>query len=578
MNRRNLLLGLYLLAALLGGIFLWYFKQGIPDISEIEQRSDDLFLTIQADNANINEAVLRSRQNIDTSYDYLNSQLVELREDMHDLQTTLAKIDNPLLAERLTQLDQQITDKISLIENFKSTNSTVRNPLRYLPIVSYNLAQEAVTEKLDDLALKYAAVSNAMQHYSLTGAEDDKVAFANLLSDVDNASKALSKSPEIERKQIELQTHGNVILAMLDQLNQTIESIITQKESGINNVADALQSWTNIQNNKQNKYNQYLIAYSIYLIIGLAFVLWWLRGLYRTLDQRVIERTEELKRTYEELQKSQLYLIQSEKMAMLGQMVAGVAHEVNTPLGYVKNNVTLLQDLNTEYNSLVENILALDKQDVDQKEILSNIRKQAHNIKQDGIEEEQEQIFSDTLFGVEQIAELVVNLRNFARLDEEKVKKVDMRQCINTSLNISRNNTKHLNIEKRYEGKEIPEIECSPAQINQVLLNLFNNAAQAMPDREGRLIIDLNQNGEFLQIDVGDNGSGMDEVTRAKIFEPFFTTKPAGVGTGLGLPICKQIIEAHGGTIKVDSKIGKGTLFRILLPITREVAQESINH
>ena len=178
---------------------------------------------------------------------------------------------------------------------------------------------------------------------------------------------------------------------------------------------------------------------------------------------------------------------------------------------------------------------------------------------------ESDQLFADTLYGLKQISELIHNLKNFSRLDESKIKTVNLNQCIDTALNIAKSNLKKIKVIPRYQEKTLPPVRCAPAQINQVLLNLINNAAQAADKADAHLIIDTGSNANAVYIDLIDNGSGIARDKQKKIFEPFYTTKPAGEGTGLGLSICQKIISEHGGRIQVDSRPGKGSVFRINL-------------
>ena len=321
---------------------------------------------------------------------------------------------------------------------------------------------------------------------------------------------------------------------------------------------------------------QYKVHRAIYLLgitLGLGALFFWYARFYIGLDRRVTSRTADLKQTYDDLVASQMRLIHAEKMATLGQMVAGVSHEINTPLGYVNNNLYILQSLLKDYNHVIDEALLLSQllQDPehDSSQINLSIQTLAHHAStfasQDG-RLESDQLFADTLFGLRQISELVQNLKNFSRLDEDKIKTVNLHHCIDTALNIAQSNLKNIKVIPRYRDKTLPPVRCAPAQINQVLLNLINNAAQAADKSDAHLIIDTGCTPNSVHIDLIDNGSGIERDKQKKIFEPFYTTKPAGEGTGLGLPICQKIVEEHGGKIQLDSRVGRGSVFRINLP------------
>ncbi len=305
--------------------------------------------------------------------------------------------------------------------------------------------------------------------------------------------------------------------------------------------------------------------------LGLGSVL----ALLGAMEQQVIKNANELSHAYRELKASQAQLVQSEKMASLGQMVAGVAHEINTPLGYVKNNVEIvqefivqLQQMHTSHRELVDVILSPDSNDVAIAEKLAELDDLQNEIQPDLLFEDMSAIFNDTGYGLEQINELVMGLKNFSRLDQAMTDSVSINECINSSLLIAKSTLKN-RIEVIKQLGDIPKIACAPSQINQVLLNLFTNASQAI-EGEGKILVKTWADDRNVHISVQDTGKGMPPEVVAKIFDPFFTTKPVGEGTGLGLSISFQIIEQHGGRIRVASEVGRGTRFGISLPRERQ--------
>lgn len=293
--------------------------------------------------------------------------------------------------------------------------------------------------------------------------------------------------------------------------------------------------------------------------------------LLKAMEARIAQRNTVLRKALVDLKESQTQLVQSEKMASLGQMVAGVAHELNTPLGYVKNNVELLRDLSAPLFTLAQaqatlaDCLADPSCDEAQ---LAQAFAAAAQAREDAAPEllmdDLNQLFNDTLYGLGQIAELVVGLKNFARLDRAMSEEVDLNDCIRSALVIARNATKD-KAEVAMQLGELPRIACAPSQINQVLLNLLTNAAQAI-DGYGQIVVKSWADDAAVFISVQDNGRGMPAAVLAKIFDPFFTTKPVGQGTGLGLSISFKIIQDHGGVIRVASEPGRGTRFLLRLP------------
>lgn len=301
--------------------------------------------------------------------------------------------------------------------------------------------------------------------------------------------------------------------------------------------------------------------------VGVGAVL----GLLAAMEREVRSGATQLEQAYRKLQSSQAQLVQSEKMASLGQMVAGVAHEINTPLGYVRNNIELMREFGGQVRELVEvsgalvNAL-LDPQgsDVEVAKRLAAIEDMRSMVDPDLLFADMDTLLGDTGFGLEQIGELVMGLKNFSRLDQAFTDNVSLNDCVNSALLIAKNAIKN-KVEVIRQLGDIPAVSCAPSQINQVLLNLFTNAAQAI-DGKGKLAIRTWADEERVFVSVQDTGKGIPAEYLKKIFDPFFTTKPVGEGTGLGLSICWQIIQQHGGRIQVASEPGRGTRFVITLP------------
>lgn len=303
--------------------------------------------------------------------------------------------------------------------------------------------------------------------------------------------------------------------------------------------------------------------------VGVGFVM----DLLQAMEVQMRANTEQLERANAQLKSSQLALVQSEKMASLGQMVAGIAHEINTPLGYVQNNVgigqTLFQQVQlmiSGYENLVDSLL---NEQATAEEISVHMRQIAEMRADVNAREmlgEMQGLMEDSLYGIAQISELVLNLKNFSRMDAAATEAVGINECIQSALNIGRNVLKD-KVEVIRELGDLPRITCAPSQLNQVFLNLFTNAAQAM-EGPGKLYIRTWAAEDSVHVSVTDNGKGIPEEILTRIFDPFFTTKPVGEGTGLGLAITHQIIQKHGGEIHVDSRVGEGTCFHIKLPLS----------
>ncbi|PTQ90180.1 ATP-binding protein [Agitococcus lubricus] len=295
--------------------------------------------------------------------------------------------------------------------------------------------------------------------------------------------------------------------------------------------------------------------------------------LLSAMEKQISQSAAELNIAYRQLSSSQAQLVQSEKMAALGQMVAGVAHEINTPLGYVNNNIEMAREFFAQFHyvlqaheHLAHTLIDPNSRDVDIAESLANLDDAKAGFDSQQWFADLEGLFADTFYGVEQISELVTGLKNFSRLDQAILDNVSLNECIENALLIARNTLKYkVTVLKRLE--DVPPIRCAASQINQVLLNLFTNAAQAIKE-QGYLLIKSWSDKDFVYVSVQDTGCGIAAEHLAKIFDPFFTTKPVGQGTGLGLSISYKIIQQHQGSIRVASELGKGTRFVIAFPRT----------
>jgi signal transduction histidine kinase len=260
-------------------------------------------------------------------------------------------------------------------------------------------------------------------------------------------------------------------------------------------------------------------------------------------------------------------------MSSLGQMVAGVAHEINTPLAYVKNSLgSVKASLPEIESSLGENdklLALLSAENVDERQLneqFARVRREAEQIRGHDVLQSLSDLVRDGLYGIDQIAELVTNLKDFSRLDRSKVASFNLNDGVASTLSLARHLLKGIEVRRQF-GK-IPDIKCSPSQVNQVLLNLVTNAAQAVEGSGGVITLTTRAvDSSHVAVDVADNGKGIPPEVLPKIFDPFFTTKGPGRGTGLGLSIAYKIVTEHGGKIDVASKIGVGTKFTVTLPL-----------
>ena len=276
------------------------------------------------------------------------------------------------------------------------------------------------------------------------------------------------------------------------------------------------------------------------------------------------EARHALEDTLAKLRETQMMLIHSEKMNALGQMVAGVAHEINNPIAFVSSNLHSLGRSLSDIHGAYDQLEALAKEPhVDPPlEDIAQIRQEADL---DDTFTDLDDLVSASLQGIGRVKKIVTELRTFSRLDEAELKAVSLAECIQSTLTIADTQLKN-RIEVLLEIDHLPDIVCYPAELNQVFLNLILNAAQAI-DGAGQINIQGYDAGEELILEFSDTGSGIAPEVIDKIFNPFFTTKAIGVGTGLGLSIAyKIIVDRHKGRIEVRSTPGTGTTFTIHLP------------
>lgn len=268
----------------------------------------------------------------------------------------------------------------------------------------------------------------------------------------------------------------------------------------------------------------------------------------------------ELEAAYSELKATQSQMVHGEKMASIGQLAAGVAHEINNPMGFITSN---LRTLSKYVNKLTEFIQAQDQAlGESQGNGISGLRKQ---LKIDYIAEDIGQLISESLEGADRVRKIVQNLKSFSRVDNSEFQEADINECIESTLNIVWNELKYkATVEKEYG--DIPRTKCYPQELNQVFVNLLVNAAHAI-EKQGTIRIRTWNGNSSVNVSISDTGCGIPKEIVNRIFEPFFTTKEVGKGTGLGLSISYDIVKKHNGAISVESDTGRGTTFTVQIPV-----------
>ncbi len=319
-------------------------------------------------------------------------------------------------------------------------------------------------------------------------------------------------------------------------------------------------------------------------IVAIALLLYLLFMFQRRANRKLQQAYVELNKAHEKLKSAQAQLVESEKMASIGQLTAGIAHEINNPVNFISGNISPLKRDIADVSELIKKLEAYIssklESPVNQKAILS--------LKEDYDYPFVMEEIIDLIHGIEEgafrTAEIVKGLRNFARMDEDVPKWYDVRVGLDSTLSLLKHKIENIEMVKEYG--EIPEILCLPGKLNQVFMNVLINAIQAMP-QGGEIVIKTQslmpdevgeknvQPGDYVKVSIIDQGTGIPEEIRVKVFDPFFTTKDVGIGTGLGLSISKGIIDQHQGEITIQDNDQHGTTVTILLPVNLEVSGQA---
>ncbi|CAM3858210.1 ATP-binding protein [Roseateles saccharophilus] len=294
---------------------------------------------------------------------------------------------------------------------------------------------------------------------------------------------------------------------------------------------------------------------------------WWLlqdRTEVRRVQRELELNYERIKQTNSRLEEAQNQLLQSEKMASIGQLAAGVAHEINNPIGFVSSNLGSLRGYIEPVFGLLKLLKRLPAAALP-SELSAELRRVDAAVDLDFVQEDLPQLLDESEEGLSRVKKIVQDLKDFSRVDHADWQDADLNAGLDSTLNVVMNEVKY-KAEVRKNYGVLPPVRCIAAQLNQVFMNLIVNAAHAIPER-GTLTLSSRAENDWVCIEVADTGTGMTEEVKRRIFEPFFTTKPVGKGTGLGLSLSFSIVQKHGGRIEVDSEPGVGTRFYVWIPV-----------
>ena len=307
------------------------------------------------------------------------------------------------------------------------------------------------------------------------------------------------------------------------------------------------------------------------LIYSYNEMIFQLNELYQSLELKVQERTIALETANYKLKETQAMMVHSEKMRSLGELVAGIAHEINNPVNFIHGNIMILQNYADDLFKLID--LYEENNSIFPVDIKTKIEALRKQIDIDFLRDDIKDLIKSCIEGTQRTKNIVLDLKNFSRMEEMVVSQIDIPKEIDTTLNILNNKYKNrITVVKNY-SPEVPKIEAYGGQLNQVFMNILDNAQDAMGE-SGTLTINLNKIDDKVKLEFIDTGAGIPEENLKKVFDPFFTTKPVGKGTGLGMSISYRVINDHHGTINVESEMGKGTKFTIVLPINQPLKEQ----
>jgi signal transduction histidine kinase len=601
LTRRRSLLLLTTSAVLLASVLVYLYLMSKADESGTYTQARDLIRQIKQNDSQWENEILKARTSINYNYDPLVWPVVEMKRlwrAFESIETRNQHGNSPAWRQAYADYQQAFEEKTNYVERFKSHNAVLRNSLAFLPAAADGI-QAQLGQLADADALRLHNISTDTYDLMLSSLEfaqmttDDKA--ADILVGLNKLAVNKERLPlEFHAPIDTLSNHIALILREQPKVNQLLEQIgalpVAAHLDAIAMMLDRDERTALLVN---QRYHFYLLVFSTLLVLLLLYMAVWLlrsfgeinrvnRALVVAndeLEQRVARRTQALTQASAALQREiderkllESQLVQSEKLASLGQLAAGIAHEVNNPIGFVSSNLgalgsyfARLQDMLKAYRDAEPAIGPATLQ--------ASLVKLRSEMELAYILDDIPLLISESKDGISRVGQIVRDLKDFSRVDSSQDWQwANLHQGIDSTLNIAASELKYkADLVKQYGV--LPEVECLPSQINQVIMNLVVNAAHAMGTERGTITVRTGcANDDKVWIEVADNGCGIPAQSLQKIFDPFYTTKPVGQGTGLGLSLSYGIIKRHCGEIHVHSEVGVGTTFRVELPVRQAQA------
>ncbi len=552
------------------GLSVQFFTQDEKLDQTVFLQTTESIRNLQTLDKNLRLLLTQSRFNANFDHEQLSELNYQISEEFDNLRfdALFEEIEgSPELSDAVSAFEEKFVTRDEQLESYIEGNTALAQNLLTVKSLANELQLDESISSQADLA-KGLAKNNATLFALVLGQNlQGELSVPELTGE---PSEAITSSLASYQQAVSsIQQNHDTTQELYNQLN------LLDTGELLDMIEDRYVSYHNQAIGGSNALRNALIGYGFALLMALLFFAHQIRKNYLSLEQQVADRTAEIETAYNDLQESQEQLIQSEKMASLGQMVAGVAHEINTPLGYVTSNIETLKlnidDLSSvmvDLKSLMDEVQMPKRNNRKITEKLVATLRQYRSVEAPELVEESGQLLADGTYGLSEITKLVTSLKDFARLDRQSTEQIDIHDCLENSITIASNHIRENNVSVIRDFGDLPKLACYPSKLNQLFLNIITNACQAMSGMSGELTIRSNTVGKEIQLQFVDQGIGMDEETQQKMFDPFYTSKEIGQGTGLGMSIAYKIIEAHNGRIEVESELGHGTMISIFIPIS----------
>lgn len=458
--------------------------------------------------------------------------------------------DNDLLS-RFNENDSSIIIEKNLALKLKAQNSRQKNLLKRI--------ERRVDSIKNSLASKNKEIKE--KSFEITQINQKLLKQKGYFEKI--SKKIYSTSEKLKQREFKIHNQEKLIGS------QT--SIFQKQKKNIQNQDKILEKQENLLNLKE-QYLNYAYLFSLVLLGILLFAVITFLGKQKS-NKEVAIRNEKLKKTLHTLQQTQAKLIQNEKMASLGMVTAGMAHEINNPMTFVYAGVNVLKSEIKTYRNIIQGLTSNKNIGIN-----SSLNQNLADLLLEYADTQKsiDQTISDIELGVKRVTEIVNSLQNFSRLNEDDIKIIDLKEAIESTLKIlnSHAKQKRISISTNLKSNTL-NLECFPVSINQVFVNLISNAIDACPNENGKISVEVDIKNQMYLVRITDNGCGIEDHNIDKIFDPFFTTKNIGKGTGLGLSISYNIIKKHNGNILVDNNQKEGVCFTLEIP-TKQTKTEHV--